>query len=316
VGGEGAMAAWRNMVFQSSPPLAAIRARIPNAQVTFDEGRYPAAAAMRALDADAVIVFANQWMIEDQDAPDMTLPEGQDALIAAVAAANPHTIVVLQTGGAIAMPWLEQTAAVLAAWYSGAGGADAIADVLFGQVNPSGRLPVTFPSGIDQYPRPQIPGWGLTGNDKVDAPHEEGAAVGYRWMAQRGQGPLLPFGFGLSYTSFEYRDLEVVGGNTVTLRFAIKNVGERAGADVPQAYLVSAAGSKLMRLVGFRRMALAPGETQHVELRVDSRLLANFDERAQRWRVTAGEYEVAVGKSSGELVLIGSTRVAGATIKP
>ncbi len=317
VGGEGRAGARRNMVFHSSAPLNAIRARAgAGATVFFDDGRYPAAAAALARKADVAIVFANQWMTENEDAPDMSLPQGQDALIRAVAQANPRTIVVVETGGAVEMPWVESVAAVMEAWYAGTGGADAIADILFGQVNPSGRLPVTFPASASQYPRPEIPGWGKPEGEYFEAAHPEGAAVGYRWMAQKGQAPLFPFGFGLSYTRFEYQDLKVRGGKQLTFSFKVKNVGSRAGADVPQGYLVSAAGQPTLRLVGFRRVTLAPGESTNLELRVDPRLTGHFDAQANRWRIEAGTYEVVVGSSSAEHSLRGSTSLHSLVLPP
>ena len=316
VGGEGRVGARRNMVFQSSAPLAAIRARAKDATITFNDGRYPAAAAKLAREADVVIVFANQWMTENEDVPDMSLPQGQDALIGSVAQANPRTIVVLMTGGAVEMPWIDNVAAVLAAWYPGTGGADAIGDILFGQVNPSGRLPVTFPVSSAQYPRPEIPGWGRPEREYFDAPHPEGAAVGYRWMLQTKQQPLFPFGFGLSYTRFEYKDLKVSGGKRLSLSFTVSNVGQRAGADVPQAYLVSANGAATARLVGFRRVTLGPGESTRVELSVDPRLIAQFDEHAHRWQIAAGAYEVAVGSSAAEHSLRASARLAASRLPP
>jgi beta-glucosidase len=316
VGGEGRVGARRNMVFQSSPPLEAIRARASGATVTFDDGRYPSAAAAHARQADVVIVFATQWMTENEDAPDMSLPQGQDALIQAVAQANPHTLVVLETGGAVEMPWLNDVAAVLEAWYSGTGGADAIADVLFGQVNPSGRLPVTFPRSAAQYPRPQIPGWGLPEGQYFSAPHEEGASVGYRWFAQNQERPLFPFGFGLSYTRFGYENLQLHAGKHPTLSFNVKNVGTLAGSDVPQAYLVSVNGQQALRLIGFRRVTLAPGESTQVELTVDPRLLGHFDEHTNRWRVSAGQYEVAVAANAAEHTLSGTVRLAASLLPP
>lgn len=316
VGGEGRVGARRNMVFHSSPPLAAIRARAKGAAITFDDGRYPAAAAALARQNDIVIVFATQWMIENEDAPDMSLPQGQDALIHAVAQANPRTVVVLETGGAVEMPWIESVAAVLSAWYPGTGGADAIGDILFGQVNPAGRLPVTFPVSARQYPRPEIPGWGKPERQYFDAPHNEGAAVGYRWLAQTKQQPLFPFGFGLSYTRFEYKNLKARGGKRPSLSFTVSNTGQRAGADVPQAYLTSAAGEQTLRLIGFRRVTLAPGESKQVELSVDPRLLARFDEHANRWQVAAGGYEVAVGSSAAELSLRATTRLSSLVLPP
>jgi beta-glucosidase len=293
VGGEGRVGARRNMVFQSSAPLTAIRSRATGARVTFDDGRYPAAAAALAAQADVVIVFANQWMTENEDAPDMSLPQGQETLIRAVAQANPRTIVVLETGGA-----------------------EAIADVLFGQVNPSGRLPVSFPVSASQNPRPHIPGWGRPEGEYFDAPHTEGASVGYRWLAQNGQQPLFPFGFGLSYTHFEYKDLKVGGGKRLTLTFSVKNVGQRAGSDTPQAYLVSADGSRTLRLIGFRRVTLAPGDSARVELRVDPRIVGRFDDAAHRWQIRAGAYEVAVGSSAVDHTLRGRASLAASRLPP
>jgi beta-glucosidase len=304
------------MIFQSSAPLAAIRARAAGATVTFDDGRYPGAAAARARQADVVIVFATQWMTENEDAPDMSLPQGQDALIQAVAQANSHTVVVLETGGAVEMPWVNATAAILEAWYPGSGGADAIADVLFGQVNPSGRLPVTFPRSVSQYPRPQIPGWGLPEGQYFAAPHPEGAAVGYRWLAQQGEKPLFPFGFGLSYTRFDYEDLQLRTGKALALSFSVTNVGASAGSDVPQAYLVSADGERTLRLIGFQRVTLSPGQSTRVELNVDPRLLAHFDERTRRWRVSAGSYEVAIAANAAERTLTGKVRLPAAVLHP
>jgi beta-glucosidase len=158
MGGEGiAGTLLRKQVFHASSPLDAIKAKAPNAQIVFDDGYYPARAAKFAASADVAIVFATQWMIEGEDAPNLSLPAGQDALIAAVAAANPRTIVVLETGNPVSMPWLDTTSAVLQAWYPGAKGGESIADILFGDVNPSGRLPITFPANERQLPRPDIP---------------------------------------------------------------------------------------------------------------------------------------------------------------
>lgn len=192
LGGEGEMAAWKNMTYQSSPPLAAIRARAPHATVTFDGGHYISAAVARAKQSDVVIVFGNQWTTESEDVPDLSLPYGQDELIKALVVANPRTVVVLQTGGPVQMPWLDQSAAVLEAWYPGVGGADAIADILFGRVNPSGRLPITFPTSVGP-----LPGSGLPAKQSFDALHPRGSFVGYRDIDAQ---PLFPFGYGLSYS--------------------------------------------------------------------------------------------------------------------
>ncbi|MFM6854036.1 MAG: glycoside hydrolase family 3 protein, partial [Sphingopyxis sp.] len=195
-----------------TPPLEAIRAMAPQATVTYRTGFYHTDAVEQARNADVVILFANQWQTEGLDQPDLSLPRGQDALIAAVTAANPNTIVVLQTGSAVLMPWLDSTAAVIEAWYPGARGGEAIANVLFGRVNPSGRLPITFPASVDQLPRPHLDGSDTVEPDfmgkgrpgqTLDTNYDiEGSDLGYRWNARRGQRALFPFGFGLSYTSF------------------------------------------------------------------------------------------------------------------
>lgn len=316
LGGGGEMAAWKSMIFQSSPPLAALRARAPKATIVFDDGRYPSAAATLAKQADVVIVFANQWMTESEDAPDLSLPSGQDDLIQAVAAANPHTIVVLENGGPVSMPWLDRTAAVVEAWYPGAGGADAIADVLFGVVNPSGRLPITFPASAEQMPAAQLPGLGLPPQQPFDAPHPQGAAVGYRWLATHNQTPLFPFGYGLAYTRFGYSDLKLTGGKSLSVSFSVRNEGDRAGKEAPQVYLTAAAGQSVKRLIGFGKIELSPGEAKQVTISVDSRLLAGFDVSRQRWRVAPGKYHVEVGASSTDTRMSGDAVVQGAWLKP
>jgi beta-glucosidase len=180
------MAPFRTMVFDPSSPVKAIKAKAVGAEVRFIDGAYPAAAAGLAKGADAVVIFATQWMIEGEDVPDLTLPNGQDALIAAVAAANPKTVVVLETGGPVLMPWLSKVGAVVEAWYPGAKGGDVIADLLFGDVNPSGRLPITFPAEPSQLPRPEIPGFGGHDEAQLDVDYDiEGADVGYRWFARK-----------------------------------------------------------------------------------------------------------------------------------
>jgi beta-glucosidase len=317
VGGEGMLAPLRKMVFAPSSPLKAIRAAAPAAQVKFDDGRYVSSAVAAAKWADIVIVFANQWSIEGDDLPDMTLPSGQDALIAAVAAANPKTIVVLQTGGPVAMPWLAQTPAVIEAWYPGQRGGEAIANILFGKTNPSGHLPITFPKSPDQLPRPELPGIRVPQGQRFDVNYNvEGADVGYRWVAARKFEPLFPFGFGLSYTSFDYSGLSIAGGKTMQVSFTVRNTGKVAGMAAPQLYLTSAAGQDEVRLLGFDKVSLAPGESRRVTMTVDPRLLADFDEAAHGWRIRAGTYAVKLGSSARDTVLDASTAMDAAFLKP
>lgn len=284
--------------FNRSAPLAAIRAAAPEATVRFRDGRYAGEAALAASRADVAIVFANQYQTEGYDVPDLSLPDGQDALIAAVAAANPNTIVVLQTGGPVLMPWKDEVKAIVEAWYPGARGGEAIAEVLFGTVNPSGRLPVTFPQSEAQLPRPQLDGLdtvepnfvgvGAPGQ-KLDVDYNiEGSDLGYRWYARQGLEPLFPLGHGLSYTRFAHEGLEIVPGDKLTARFTVRNTGERAGADVPQVYLADAAGRPLRRLVGFAKVELAPGEARQVEVPLEWRTIAEW--RDDGWQIAPGRY--------------------------
>ncbi|MDE2369059.1 MAG: glycoside hydrolase family 3 protein [Burkholderiales bacterium] len=316
VGGEPPFGPYMSMIFGGAAPYAAIKSRVPQASVHYINGRYPKSAADAARRADVAIVFANQWLGEEGDAPDMSLPEGQDELIAAVAAANPHTIVVLQTGGAVRMPWLARAGAVLEAWYPGQQGGEAIADVLFGEVDPGGRLPVTFPVDEAQLPRPVIAGSGLAGDAPFDLDLGEGAEVGYRGLAARGAAPRFAFGHGLSYTRFEYGGLRVEGGGGLSVSFDVRNTGARAGVDVPQLYLTRGCAGEPLRLLGWSRVELAAGETRHVTVVAEPRLLAAFDTLQHRWRHPACRVEVAVGASSVDLRLRGAAALDAATIAP
>jgi beta-glucosidase len=317
MGGEGQAAQFRMMIFDPSSPLKAIKAKLPSAEVRFINGMYPSSAAALAKDADTVVIFATQWMIEGEDVPDLSLPNGQDELIEAVAAANPKTIVVLETGGAVLMPWLNKVGAVVEAWYPGARGGDAIADILFGDINPSGRLPVTFPAAEAQLPRPEIPGFGQPDDARFDVDYNvEGADVGYRWFARKNLKPLFPFGFGLGFTHFEYANLTVEGGDALSVGFDVRNAGDRAGQDVPQLYLTDAAGKGRFRLIGWDRVTVQPGETVHVALKADPRLIGDFDEKAHNWRIDAGRYQVALGQSSTDLKLRGAAQITASRVKP
>ncbi len=316
VGGDGPMAMWGRLVFHPSSPLKALRAALPDATISYADGRYPAEAAAAAKAADIAIIFANQWMAEALDAYDLSLPQGQDEMIQAVASANPNSIVVLQTGGPVLMPWLDKVGAVVAAWYSGQKGGESIADVLTGRVNPSGRLPVTFPSSLDQYPRRDLPGWGLPKKQQFDVIYDEGADVGYRRFAALGMKPLFPFGHGLSYTTFTYEKLSVKGGDTLTVSFRVTNTGAVAGKEAPQVYLTGAGGVKLQRLIGFDKVDLKPGETRTVTLKADPRLLASFDEAGRQWRIAGGTYEVTVGPSAATAALTGTAKISKRVMKP
>lgn len=309
MGGEGPLAKYNNQTYAPSSPMAAIRALAPGASVTYRDGRYLTDAVAAARASDVAIVFATQWMREGADVPDLSLPDGQDALIAAVAAANPRTIVVLETGGPVLMPWLEQTPVVVEAWYPGIRGGEAIAGVLFGDTNPSGRLPVSFPAAIADLPRPVLPyaGDSDAAFAKANAAGKrfpinyniEGPDVGYRWHARTARAPLFAFGHGLSYTSFDHSALAVTPGPSPRARLTVRNTGARAGRDVPQLYLVATPAGATQRLVGFTQTTLQPGEARTVDIPIERRILA--DRRDGAWVLQGGRYGFAIGRSASEL---------------
>jgi beta-glucosidase len=320
--GTGVLGSPRLMIYHPSAPLEAIHTLLPDTELLVDDGRYQSSAAAVARKADVAIVFATQWATESYDIPDLSLPDGQDAMIAAVAAANPHVIVVLETGGPVLMPWLDKVSAVLEVWYPGGRGGPAIANLLTGRANPSGRLPVSFPASLEQLPRPEIVGAGANGErpaagtKALPLPYKEGADVGYRWYARQKAKPLFPFGYGLSYASFAYSDFSVTGGNTITAKFTVRNTSKVAGADVPQVYLTSLAGAPELRLIGWDKVVLAPGESRQVTVTVDRRLLARFDAKAHAWRIPAGRYGVALGSSSADLGARTEVVLAAAGFRP
>lgn len=311
IGGAGLTGGTRNLYLLPSSPLGELKKQFPNAQIEFDPGLSPAEAVLAARRADVAIVFGIRVEGEGFDSADLSLPWGQDAVIAAVTAANPNTVVVLETGNPVAMPWQDSANAIVQAWYPGQAGGQAIAEIVAGQVNPSGRLPITFPVGLDQTPRPELPDLGAAWGTPTTIDYFEGAEIGYRWFACRGQTPLFAFGHGLSYTRFEYSDLTVTGGDNVTASFTVVNTGDRGGADVPQLYLTDAVGEQRLRLLGFERVELDPGATCRVTIAADPRLLARYDGSAASWRIKAGHHAVAVGASAVALRLTAEVELTG-----
>jgi beta-glucosidase len=284
-------------------PLPGLRQRVPGAAVTLDDGSDPARAAALAHTADVAVVMVGDNEAEGKDRPGLALDGNQDALVAAVAAANPHTVVVVKSGGPVLMPWAASVPAILQAWYPGQQDGAAVAGVLFGDVNPSAKLPITFPAADADTPAntaAQFPG--VNGV----AEYSEGLQIGYRWFDAQGRTPLFPFGHGLSYTTFAFSGLTVKNtGDGATATFTVRNTGHRAGAEVAQLYLgfPAAAGEPPRQLKGFERVELAPGQARRVTIPLDARDFSVWDTGSHAWRAVRGGFTVQVGDSSRSLPL-------------
>ncbi|MFL6445650.1 MAG: beta-glucosidase family protein [Candidatus Sulfotelmatobacter sp.] len=312
---------WLEPVWFPTSPLKSIRAKVPGASVQFDSGADPEKAASLAAKSDVAIVFAYQWESEDMDLPTLSLPENQDSLIAKVAAANPHTIVVLETGGPVTAPWAGHVSAILEAWFAGSKGSDAVANVLFGDVNPSAKLPVTFPRSDADLPHPTIvkpPRESVPDNTNPEPwkqiaaglppfqiTYDEGVKVGYKWYDAEKKPVLFPFGHGLSYTTYSYSNLKVEPGQTPRVTFTVKNTGKRAGAEVAEVYasLPAAAAEPPKRLVGWSKVTLKPGESKELTVEIEPKYLSIFNVEQNGWQLLPGEYGFMVGGSSQNLPL-------------
>ena len=313
-------------LYDPSSPLEAVKRELPDATVSFVDGHDIPAATSAARDADLVLIFAEQWMNESRDAPSLALPKNQEPLIDAVAAANPKTVVILETGGPVTMPWLASVPAVLEAWYPGIRGAEAITAILFGHANPSGRLPLTFPRDETQLPRSVIrdadsatanPGEALKGEMFGVDYNIEGADAGYKWFARTNQPSLFPFGFGLSYTKFSTGAVRVRRERgRVTVRFRVTNTGPREGIDTPQIYIDSARHLFTRRLAGWSRVSLEPGQSRMVSMSIDPRLLAGYDVKRHGWHVARGRYIVSVRPDATSAGPETSLRLAERTLPP
>jgi beta-glucosidase len=328
----GTAAAFSRITYLPSSPMKALQQRFPKAKITYASGDDVNAAVELAKGAELTLVFADQWTTESEDVANLSLPGKQNELIEAVAAANQRTVVVLETGGPVLMPWKDKVGAIMEAWYPGSAGGKAIASVLAGDVDASGRLPVTFPASEEQLPRPTIPGmaaktnakgevtYGLAaGMKEFDVDYDiEGSDVGYRWFQRQQIKPLFPFGFGLSYTRFSYEKPSFGGEDGLTLTFTVKNVGRRVGTDTPQVYasVPTRDGKAISRLAGWGRVTLKPGESRTVKVRLEPRVLANFDTAAQKWKVAEGSYKVAIARSVNDAVLDVKLNLTAQTLAP
>lgn len=275
------------------------------------------AAARQAAASQVAVVFVADPESEGTDLQTLSLPDNQDQLIEAVAAANPNTVVVLNTATPVTMPWLSQVRGVLEAWYPGQQDGAAVAAVLFGDVDPGGKLPITFPTSLSETPvatPAQFPGVG------GEVQYSEGLDVGYRWYAANKVTPLFPFGFGLSYTTFSFRHLTVsptttTSVGTVQVTATVTNTGDRAGSEVAQLYLddPASAGEPPLQLKGFQKVTLNAGQSSQVHFTLSPHDLSYWDSTAQTWVVTDGTYRIMVGDSSANLPLDADLQVHATT---
>jgi len=320
------MDAFMRPVWLPSSPLRALTAKLPSANVSYVSGEDLAVAAAAAKHADVAIVFAYQWESEGMDLPTLSLAAEQNKLIETVAAANPKTIVVLETGSPTTMPWIDKVAGVVEAWYPGIRGAEALANLLTGQVNPTGKLAITFPKSDADLPHPTLvlpppssePNYAEMGGDisnfmslmakglpAFQTTYDEKLKVGYKWYDAEKKPVLFPFGFGLSYTTYAYSGLTVKTGETLAVSFTVKNTGKRAGTEIAQVYasLPDSANEPPKRLIGWARVELAPGESKQVSIPVEQERLTIYDEGSDGWKLVPGNYNVLAGGSSQDLPL-------------
>ena len=289
--------------FLPSPPLAAMKRELPHAQIGFDPGTDPQSAAALAGKSDVAIVFVTQYDSEGFDGT-LELEGNQDALVAAVARANPRTIVVVESGGAVFMPWLSEVPAVLEAFYPGIRGGDAIARILIGKVNPSGHLPISFPASPAQLAHPTLAGLGLRDGTPASVTYDEGAAIGYKWYDVKGFRPLFAFGHGLSYTRFALSAPRAQSDpRAIQVSFTVRNIGKREGKEVAQVYVAPSDWAKAgweapRRLGAFAKVDLKPGQSRSMEVTIDPRLLATYEAAGNNWHIRAGEYRLMLGDSS------------------
>ena len=293
----------KDHTFLPSSPLAALRGELPRTKIQFDSGGDFATAAALAGRSDVAIVFVTQHDSEGYDGS-LVLADNQDALVAAVAKANPRTVVVVESGGAVFMPWAAQVPAIIEAFYPGIRGGQAVARILTGKVNPSGHLPISFLASPEQLAHPVIAGLDMPGDSPTDLVYDEGAAIGYKWLDARGYRPLFSFGHGLSYTRFALSNLAVLPeGMAIRVTFSIRNTGRTAGKGVAQVYVAPAdwrkAGWEAPRRLGaFAKASLKSGQSKRLEVVVDPRLIATYEAAGNTWHIKAGTYRLMLGQAA------------------
>lgn len=321
------MVPWTTLSFETSPRKIVLehrgRSRLPGARLQLGIMQHDAVVSAEAKKlaaiADVVVLAVGFGPDTEGEGADRTfrLPPGQDELIRQIAAINKNVILLVTSGGAVDMTtWLDSVPAVLQTWYPGQEGGTALAEVLFGDVNPSGRLPVTFerqwednPAHDSYYPS----------DSTKHVEYKEGVFVGYRGYEHNGTKPLFPFGYGLSYTTFGYRNLSLTrAGNNVAVSFDITNTGKREGDEVAQVYV----GDKhanvprpAKELKGFAKVHLRPGETRHVTVKLDRRAFSYYDINLKQWHVDPGEFDILVGRSVDQIELRGKLVLKEADLK-
>ncbi len=329
--GQGFESMFRRQQWLPSSPLNALQAQLSDKVVSYVSGQNLTAAISAAKTADVAIVFAYQWESEGADLPTLHLSDDQEKLIESVAAANPRTIVVLESGSPVAMPWIDKVSGVIEAWYPGIRGAEALAEILVGKVNPSAKLAITFPQDDADLPHPALVmppresqpprRAGLNGASFMASMakglppfqvyYDEKLEVGYKWYDAMKKPVLFPFGFGLSYSQYEYSDLAITPGTTTAVTFSVKNVSDTAGTEIAEVYasLPSQADEPPKRLAGWSRIKLLPGESKRVSVLISDDRLKIYDEKSDAWRLVPGIYTIRVGGSSQSLPLENSIRL-------
>ncbi|MBV9257582.1 MAG: glycoside hydrolase family 3 C-terminal domain-containing protein [Ktedonobacteraceae bacterium] len=293
-------------------PLQGLQNRAGSSvKVTYNDGSDLASAEALAKTSSVAIVMVGDSRGEGHDTP-ISLSGNQDALVSGIASANKNTIVVVKSGSAVLMPWVNQVPAIVEAWYPGEEDGNAVAGVLFGDFNPSGKLPMTFPASLGELPAntpSQYPAQPVPKGTIAQAHYSEGLDMGYRYYDANNLTPLFPFGFGLSYTTFKYSNLQITAGsgNSATVTFNITNTGSRMGGSVAEVYvgMPTAAGEPPKVLAGFTKLSLKPGQTGQASVTLNARAFEHWNTGTHNWAITPGTYHIQVGSSSRDILLQG-----------
>ena len=259
-----------------------------------------------AKNADAVILIVgtnSDWETEGNDRADLSLPANQDTLIESILKANQNTVIVLNSGSPVSMPWIDKSKAIIQSWFGGQEYGNSLADIIFGKVNPSGKLPTTFPKKIED-----TPAFGCYPGENSQMDYEEKLLVGHRWYEKKNIKPLFPFGFGLSYTDFSFSNLEIIKNDNYNIecKFEIKNAGMMDGSEVAQCYVSFSNLTKdepLKTLQSFKKVFIKKGNTMELKLALNKRSFSYWDIQEKNWIVRPGTYTISIGSSSEQIRL-------------